>query len=163
MTTTNGSKLTVTLPSDREIRLEREFSAPRALVYDAMSKPEHMSHWLGPRGYSLTSMEADLRTGGAWRFVHRDPNGNDFAFRGEFREIEPPSRLVRTFEWEGLPGHVSVETLTLEDLDRGARTRMIVTSLFDSVEDRDGMLQSGMERGASESYDQLAEYLATLA
>ena len=161
MPTTDGSTLSVTLPSDREIRLSREFEAPRDLVFDALNKPEHLPHWYGPRGYDITSCNVDFRPGGKWRIVHRDPQGNEFAFRGEIREVVAPERVVRTFEWEGLPGHISVETLRLEDL--GGRTRITVTSAFDSVEDRDGMLQSGMERGASESYDRLAEYIATLS
>ena len=155
------STLTVTLPSDRQIRLTREFDAPRALVFEALAKPEHVAHWLRPMGMSMPVCEADLRPGGTWRFVHRDANANDYSFHGQFREIVPPERIVRTFEFDGLPGHVAVETLTLDDL--GGRTRLTVTSAFDSVEDRDGMLQSGMERGASESYDLLAEYLRTLA
>jgi uncharacterized protein YndB with AHSA1/START domain len=157
----NSSTLTVTLPSDREIVLSRVLDAPRDLVYEAMSKPEHLTHWWGPRGYSMSLCEMDLRPGGAWRMVHRDPQGNEFGFRGEFREIMAPERLVRTFEFEGMPGHIAVETLVLEEHD--GRTTVTVTSLFDSVEDRNGMLQSGMEKGASESYDRLAEYLQTLA
>ena len=160
MPTTDGSTLTVTLPSDREIRLVREFEAPRDLVFEVLTQPEHLRHWYGPRGYDITSCDVDFRPGGKWRVVHRDEQGNEFAFRGEVREVVAPERAVRTFEWEGLPGHISVETLRLEDL-RG-RTRITITSAFDSVEDRDGMLQSGMERGASESYDRLAEYLAIL-
>jgi uncharacterized protein YndB with AHSA1/START domain len=161
MPTTNGSTLSVTLPSDREIEMSREFDAPRDLVFEVLTKPEHLQHWYGPRDYSISSCDVDFRAGGKWRIVHRDQQGNEFAFRGEIREIAAPQRAVRTFEWEGLPGHISVETLRLEDL--GGRTRITVTSSFDSVEDRDGMLQSGMERGASESYDRLSEYLATLS
>ena len=160
MPTTNGSTLTVSLPSDREILMTREFDAPRELVFEVLNRAEHVQHWYGPRGYSLTGCDVDFRPGGKWRMVHRNEQGNEFAFRGEIREVVPPERVVRTFEWEGLPGHISVETLCLEDL--GGRTRVTVTSAFDSVEDRDGMLQSGMERGASESYDRLAEYLAEL-
>lgn len=160
MPTTNDAKLTVTLPSDREILLTREFDAPRELLFEVMNKAEHLQHWYGPRDYTISVLDVDFRPGGHWRAVHRDKDGNEFAFRGEIREVQAPERVVRTFEWEGLPGHISVETLRLEDL--GGRTRMTVTSAFDSVEDRDGMLQSGMERGASESYDRLAEYLADL-
>lgn len=161
MPTTNGSRLSVTLPSEREILMTREFDAPRELLFDALTKPEHLKHWYGPREYTVSSCEVDFRPGGKWRIVHRDREGNEFAFRGEILEVVAPERAVRTFEWEGLPGHVSVETLRLEDL--GGRTRVTVASAFDSVEDRDGMLQSGMERGAADSYDRLAEYLATLS
>jgi uncharacterized protein YndB with AHSA1/START domain len=156
----NPYKLTVTLPSDREIVLTREFDAPRDLVYMAMTSPEHIIQWWGPRGSNMKVDTMDVRPGGKWRFVEHDAKGNEFGFRGEYRELRPPERAVQTFEWEGLPGHISVETMVLEDL--GGRTRLTVTSRFDSVEDRDGMLQSGMETGASESYDRLAEYLATL-
>lgn len=161
MVADNRSALKVALPSDREIQLTREFDAPRELVFKAFSGPEHLSKWWGPRGTTLPVAEMDFRPGGRWRFVSSDTEGNQAAFRGEIREIVPPERIVQTFEWEGLPGHVSVETLNLEDL--GGRTRITITSRFDSVEDRDGMLQSGMEKGAAESYDRLAEYLLTLA
>jgi len=103
----------------------------------------------------------DFRPGGAYRFVHRGPDGEEHGFRGEFREIVPPERIVWTFEYEGMPGHVSVDTLTLEDL--GGKTKLTAHSLFDSVDDRDGMLQSGMEEGATETWDRLAEYVRTMA
>ena len=162
MTTANESKLTVTLPSDREIVLSRVFDAPRDLVFQALSTPEHIAHWWGQAGSTLTECALDFRPGGAWRFVERDASGSEWAFRGQIREIVPPERVVQTFEFEGMPGHISVETLRLDDIDQGRRTRMTVTSVFDSVEDRDGVVQSGMEKGASESYDRLAAYLATL-
>jgi uncharacterized protein YndB with AHSA1/START domain len=155
------STLTVTLPSDKEIVLTREFDAPRALVFQAFSSCEHLQHWWGQAGSTLASCELDFRPGGAWRIVERDAKGNEWGFHGELRQVAPPERIVQTFEWEGLPGHISVDTLVLEDLG-GGRTRLITTSVFDSVEDRDGMIQSGMEQGASESYDRLAAYLQTL-
>lgn len=166
-----SSALSVTLPSDREIVLRRVFNAPRELVFEALSKPGHLARWWGLRNMTLPVCELDFRPGGAWRFVSRDRDGNEFAFHGEIREIVPPERVVQTFEYEGMPGHVSVETLTLEELkeeqhqDRagGTKTRLTIRSLFDSVEDRDGMLQSGMESGAAESYDRLAEFLEALA
>ncbi len=154
-------KLTVTTPSDREIVMTREFDAPRELVFEAHSKCEHLTNWWGPRKYTLAVCELDFRPSGKYRFVHRGPDGvEEHGFRGEFREIVPPERIVWTFEYEGMPGHVSVDTLTLEDL--GGRTKLIAHSLFDSVEDRDGMLQSGMEEGAGESYDRLAELVAAM-
>ncbi len=161
MVANNRSTLTVTLPSDREIVLTREFDFARDLVFEAFTKPEHIAQWWGPRGTTVPSCDMDFRPGGNWRFVSRDAEGNEFGFRGEIREVVPPERIVQTFEFEGMPGHISVETLRLEDL--GGRTRMTVTSRFDSVMDRDGMLQSGMEKGAAESYDRLSEYLQTLA
>jgi uncharacterized protein YndB with AHSA1/START domain len=156
-------EITLTLPSDREILMTREFNAPREIVFEAHSKCEHLDKWWGPRGYSLAKCEMDFRPGGKYHFLHKGPNGVDeHGFRGEYREIVPPEKIVWTFEWEGMPGHVSLDTLTLEDLG-GGRTKLIAHSLFDSVEDRDGMLQSGMETGASESWDRLAELLAQLA
>ena len=161
MVANNSTTLKVTLPSDQEIVLTREFDFPRDLVFEAFTRPEHIAQWWGPRGTTVPSCQMDFRAGGKWRFVSRDADGNEFGFRGEIREVVPPERIVQTFEFEGMPGHVSVETLHLEDL--GGRTRMTVTSRFDSVMDRDGMLQSGMEKGAAESYDRLSEYLQTLA
>jgi uncharacterized protein YndB with AHSA1/START domain len=161
MPTTNSSTLTVTLPSDREIVLTREFDAPRDLVFEAFSKAEHMAHWWGPKGSTMQVSEMDFRPGGAWRFVERAADGNAYGFRGEYRDIVRPERIVWTFEFEGMPGHVSVETMIFDDL--GGRTRITGTAVFDSAEDRDGMIQSGMEQGAAESYDRLADYLRTLA
>jgi len=156
-----SKSLTVATPSDLEIVMTREFDAPRELVFEAHTKCEHLTNWWGPRKYTLEVCELDFRPGGKYRFVHRGPEGVDeHGFRGEFREIVPPEKIVWTFEWEGMPGHVSVDTVTFEDL--GGRTRLTAHSLFDSKEDRDGMLQSGMEEGAGETYDRLAEYVASM-
>jgi len=152
--------ISVTLPSDREIRLTRVFHAPRKLIFEAISKPEHVARWWGPRESTTTISDMDFRVGGAWRFVQRAADGSEFGFRGEYREIVPPERVVQTFEWEGLPGHISVETMTLDERD--GMTTLTTTSVFTSVEDRDGMLQSGMEKGASETYDRLEEFVQTL-
>ncbi len=149
--------LTVTTPSDREIVMTRMFDAPRELVFEAMSKPEHMQEWWGPRGFTMPVCEIDFRPGGAYRFVQRGPDGDEYAFRGEFREIVRPERIVWTFEFEGMPGNVSLDTVTLEEED--GRTTLTSRSVFDTVEQRDGMLQSGMETGAAETYDRLAELL----
>ena len=155
-----SNQLTVTTPSDREIVMTRVFDAARDLVFEAHSSCEHMSNWWGPRKYEFASCEIDFRPGGKWRIVHRGPDGDEDGFHGEFREIVRPERIVWTFEWEGMPGHVSVDTLTLEEHE--GKTTVIATSAFDSVEDRDGMLGSGMESGAAESYDRLDEYLEVL-
>ena len=158
-----NSALKITTPSDLEIVMTRDFDAPRELVFEAHTKCEHLEQWWGPRKYTLAVCEMDFRPGGKYRFVHRGPDGvEEHGFRGEYREIVPPERIVWTFEWEGMPGHVSVDTLTLEDL-AGGRTKLTARSLFDSVEDRDGMLQSGMEEGASETWDRLAELVATMS
>ena len=132
--------LTVTTPSEREIVMTRSFDAPRELVFEAHSKPEHMKEWWGPRGFTMPVCEMDFRPGGAYRFVQRGPDGEDYAFRVEFREIVRPERIVWTFEFEGMPGSISVDTMTLTEED--GRTTITATSVFDSVEQRDGMLQS---------------------
>jgi uncharacterized protein YndB with AHSA1/START domain len=158
----NGErKLTLTTPSDREIVMTRVFDAPRDLVFEAHTSCEHLSHWWGPRRFEIASCEVDFRPGGKWRIVHRGADGEEeHGFRGEYREIVRPERIVWTFEWEGMPGHISLETLTLEDHD--GKTTVTATSLFDSVEDRDGMLGSGMEEGAAETWDRLEQYLQIL-
>ena len=153
----NRSALTITLPSDLEIVLTRTFDAPRALVFTTMTDPALIPKWWGPRAYTTTVDKMDVRPGGEWRFVNGMPDGRQTAFHGVYREIAPPSRLVYTFEWEGLPGHVSTETITFDE--RNGRTTLTNTVRFDSVEDRDGMLRSGMEKGATETMDRLAALL----
>jgi uncharacterized protein YndB with AHSA1/START domain len=155
-----SKKLTVTTPSDREIVMTRVFDAPRDLVFEAHSSCEHLSHWFGPRRYEIVHCEVDFRPGGMWRIVHRDPDGEEYAFHGEYREIVRPERITWTFEFEGMPGAVSVETMTLEE--HGGKTTFTATSSYDSVEARDGMLESGAESGAAESWDRLDEYLESL-
>ena len=158
--TATRSDLKVTTPSDREIVMTREFNAPRDLVFEAHTSCEHTSRWWGPRKYEVTSCEIDFRPGGKWRMVHRGPDGDEHGFRGEYREIVAPERIVWTFEYEGFPGHISVETLTLSERD--GVTTLTATSVYDSLEDRDGMLQSGMTEGATETWQRLDEYLASL-
>jgi uncharacterized protein YndB with AHSA1/START domain len=155
-----SSDLTVTTPSDREIAMTREFNAPRDLVFEAHTSCEHMSRWWGPRKYEFADCDIDFRAGGKWRVVHRGPDGEEFAFRGEYREIVPPERIVWTFEYEGFPGNVSVETLTLEERD--GKTTMRTSSVYDTAEARDQMLESGMEEGARETMERLDEYLEAL-
>jgi uncharacterized protein YndB with AHSA1/START domain len=156
----NTGTLTVTTPSNREIAMTRVFDAPRELVFKAYTDPSLIPQWWGPRGFTTTVDQMDVRPGGVWRFVLRGPDGSEDAFNGVYREIAPPQRIVSTFEFEGMPGHVSVETLTLEE--HTGKTKVTSTSLFQTVEDRDGMLQSGMEAGAAETYDRFAELLEAL-
>jgi uncharacterized protein YndB with AHSA1/START domain len=151
--------LTVTLPSDLEIKMVRVFDAPRALVFEAHTACEHLRHWWG-RGNPL-DCELDFRPGGRYRFVEHAPDGELYAFRGEYREIRAPERIVQTFEFEGMPGHVCVETLELTE--DGGRTTVTSVTRFDTKEERDGMVASGMETGARESYEALAAYLAKLS
>jgi len=150
--------ITLTTPSDREVVITRVFDAPRELVFKAFTDPKLIPHWWGPRSQKTIVDKIDVRPGGVWRFVHRGQDGNEHGFNGVYREIVPPERLVYTFEWEGLPGHILVETVTLEERD--GKTTVMDRALFETVEDRDGMLKSGMETGAAESMDRLEELLA---
>jgi uncharacterized protein YndB with AHSA1/START domain len=147
----------VTTPTDREIVSVRVFDAPRDRVFAAFTDPELIPLWWGPRGTTTTVDEMDVTAGGRWRFLCRDEDGRENGFRGIYREVTAPERISQTFEWEGMPGHVVVETATFEDL--GGRTKVTGTSLFHTPEERDGMLASGMERGLTQSHDRLAELL----
>ena len=153
----NTGTLKVTTPTEREIVLTRVFDAPRRLVFDAFTKPELLKPWFGPRGWSLAVCEVDLKVGGTWRFVVRGPDGTEMGMRGVYREILPPERLVSTESFDDYPGESLVTTVLVED--RG-RTTMTGTLLYASQEIRDAMIKSGMEHGAAESYDRLAEMLA---
>jgi uncharacterized protein YndB with AHSA1/START domain len=149
---------TLTTPTDREFRVERVFDAPRDRVFAAFTDPDLIPQWWGPRDTTTVVDRMDVRAGGAWRFVMRDADGGETGFRGTYREVTPPERIVQTFEWEGMPGHVSVETATFEEL--GERTKVTTTSIFHTPEERDGTLASGMERGLNETYARLDELLA---
>ncbi len=152
---------TLTTPSDREILSERVFDAPRDRVFAAYTDPRLIPQWWGPRRMTTIVDQMDVRPGGVWRFVSHDCDGREQGFRGVYREVTPPERIVQTFEWEGMPGHVIVESVRFEDL--GERTKVVVTSLFHTTQERDGMLSSGMERGLNESHERLAELLAKTA
>jgi uncharacterized protein YndB with AHSA1/START domain len=158
---TAGVAATVTTPTDRAIHIERIFDGPRDRVYAAFTDPELISEWWGPRDGTTVVDQMDVRPGGAWRYVVRGADGSETAFRGTYREVSAPERVVQTFEWEGLPGHVSIETAEFEDL--GDRTKVTTTSLFHTPEERDGMLGAGMEGGLNESYARLDEVLARQA
>jgi uncharacterized protein YndB with AHSA1/START domain len=157
----NSGSFKVTTPSDEEIRMTRLFDAPRHLVFEAMTKPEHVKRWWGRlgEGYSVPVCEIDLRPGGAWRFVNRHPKG-EVAFYGEYREITPPSRLVFTEIFEQFPDSVSV--VTAEFTDEGGKTRLTATVRYPSLEVRDMVLASGMAGGAGISYDRLEDLVAEL-
>ncbi|HET7482947.1 MAG TPA: SRPBCC family protein [Actinomycetota bacterium] len=160
MTAATSRDIKVTTPSDREITVTREFDAPRDLVFLAHSSAEHMSKWWGPRRYDIAVCEVDFRVGGKWRIVHRGDDGQEFGFRGEYKEIRPPEKIVWTFEFEGYPGHISLETLSLEERD--GKTILTANAVYETVEDRNATLQSGMEEGANETMQRLDEYIATL-
>lgn len=150
----------VSTPSEREIRIERIFNASRERVWKALTDPALLSQWWG-RGNKLVIERFELERGGHWRFVEHSASGTH-GFEGRFREVKPLERVVQTFEWDGMPGHVAVETLTLEDLGDG-RTKLVTVSLFHTVEDRDGMLHSGMEEGVNQSHAALDRVLARLS
>ena len=158
----NSETFTVTTPSDTEIQLTRLFDAPRHLVFEAMSKPEHIKRWWGNLGdgYSVPVCEVDLRIGGKWRFVNRHPKG-EAEFYGEYREIDPPGRIVFTEIYAPFPDAPSVVTATLAD--ENGKTRLVATSNYPSKMMRDMVLQTGMEKGAAKSYDRLDEVAMQLA
>jgi uncharacterized protein YndB with AHSA1/START domain len=158
--TADQKTATVSTPTDREIHIERVFDAPRDVVFATYTDPELIPEWWGPYGTTTIVDRMDVRDGGDWRFVARDQDGSETAFRGTYRAIVPGERIVQTFEWEGMPGYVSVETAVFEDL--GDRTKVTTTSIFHTAEERDGMLESGMEGGMQETYQRLDAVLARL-
>lgn len=153
------STAAVTTPTEREIHIERIFDAPRERVFRAMTDAKLLAQWWG-RGNKLVVERLEVEPGGHWRFVEHSPHGVH-GFEGRFREVAPPERLVMTFEWDGMPGHVVVNTMTLHDLGDG-RTKLATISLFHTAEERDGMLKSGMETGMNQSYAALDKVLASL-
>ena len=155
----NETKIT-SVPGKQEIIIEREFDASRELVFKACTDPQLIPQWWGPRYLSTEVDKMDVRPGGEWRFINRDAEGKEYAFHGVYHEVLAPERIIDTFEFEGLPetGHVTLETMKLEELP-GGRTKLIVQSVFQSVADRDGTLQSGMEEGVKDTYNRLEELL----
>jgi len=145
-------------PGKQEIVATRVFDAPRDLVFKTITDPRLIPSWWGPRRLTTTVDEMEVRPGGRWRYVLRDGKGSEDCFHGVYHDIAAPERLVLTFEYEGVPGHCLLETITLEEVD--GRTRMVDQSVFQSVADRDGMVASGMEEGAVDMMDRLAELLA---
>ena len=151
---------TLTMPAERELVITHEFNAPRQLVYEALTKPEHVKHWYGPRSLTMVSCEIDLRVGGKWRFVVRDPAGTEHGFSGEYREIVAPERIVSTECYEPLAEHEYLATLTLEERDGKTFLKNVLS--YKSQEDRDGHVASGMEPGMRETYQRLDELLAAM-
>jgi uncharacterized protein YndB with AHSA1/START domain len=157
---TSKNKPTITAePGKQELFITREFDAPRELVFKAHTDPELYGQWLGPRGYKTVLETFEPTSGGRYRYLQTDPEGNEYGFHGVFHEISE-ERMIQTFEFEGLPegGHVALDTLRLEKLP-GDRTRLTIQSIFQSVADRDGMVQAGMEQGVQEGYERLDEIL----
>lgn len=155
-----GKTKIVEEPGKQEILITREFDAPRELVFKTFTDPELYAQWIGPWGLKTTLETFESKNGGSWRYIQKDPEGNEFAFHGVNHEVLAPERIIGTFEFEGLPekGHVILQTAKFEALP-GNRTKLISQSVFQSVEDRDGMLQSGMEEGVNDSYNRLDELL----
>jgi uncharacterized protein YndB with AHSA1/START domain len=145
-------------PGTHDITITRSFDAPRELVFKAHTDPEAVQQWWGQAASETVVDELDARAGGRWRFVEKDAEGNEWGFHGVYHDAVAAERIISTFEFEGMPGHVLMETTTFEEQD--GRTLVTSVSVFQSVADRDGMLQSGMETGAAESYDRLDQYLA---
>jgi uncharacterized protein YndB with AHSA1/START domain len=152
-------KLAIREISDHEVEITRVFDAARGLVWEAISKPEHLTRWWGPRRSTMVSCHLDFRSGGSFRFVLRGPDGNEHAFWGEIREVVPPERVVRTFEM-GMPGAGLIETWTLTERD--GKTTLRVISAVASPEVLQRILKSGFAAGAATGYDRLEEYLQTL-
>ncbi len=150
-------------PGKQEILITREFDAPRELVFKVCMDPKLLSEWWGPRYLTTEVDKMDVRPGGQWRFINRDAQGNTYAFHGVYHEICAPERVIDTFEFEGLPepGHVTLETMRLEELPGGS-TRMTVQSIYQSVADRDAVLESGMESGLKDTHNRLEELLESL-
>jgi uncharacterized protein YndB with AHSA1/START domain len=146
-------------PGKQEIVITRTFDAPRELIFKTITDPNLVREWWGPKRFSTVVDEMDVRPGGTWRYLQQDAEGNVFGFHGVYHEVVSPERIVQTFEFEGMPGHVSLETARLED--DGGKTRWTTIAVYQSVEDRDGMVQSGMEGGARELMDRLAALVET--
>lgn len=158
----NSDTFKVSTPSDREIHMTRLFDAPRQLVFDAMTKPEHVRRWWGciSEGHSVTVCEIDLRVGGAWKFVHRGPEGEYPAFYGVYKEIDAPGRLVYTEIFEPYPDGESLVTQVLTE--ENGKTRLDLTAEYESLEVRDMVIKTGMEKGAAISYDRLEDLVIEL-
>ncbi|MFC6355994.1 SRPBCC family protein [Luethyella okanaganae] len=154
--------VTITAPEGVPfIDIEREFDAPVAAVYRAHVEPELVKQWLGPNGYDVEIERYDVRTGGGYRYVHTNPAGESYAFNGVFHVARPNEFIIQTFEFEGFPDVVSIESATFEDLEDG-RSRVRAHAVYPSLEARDGMISSNMEVGLTEGYERLDGVLAAL-
>jgi uncharacterized protein YndB with AHSA1/START domain len=142
---------------ERQVVMERVFDAPRETVWKAMTDPDSIKQWWGPRYLTTTIDKMDVKPGGVWRFIHHDPEGREYAFNGTYREIVPPERLSLTFEFEGVPGHIILQTLILDEQE--GKTKLTSIADYEGIEDLEGMVNAGMEEGARESWDRLAELI----
>lgn len=144
-------------PGKQEVFIVYEFEYPRPQVFDVFTNPSLISQWWGPNQYITDVDKFELKPGGLWRFVQHDADGNEFAFHGVYHDIERPERIVYTFEFEGMPGHVLLETVRFEALQN--KTRIIDQIVFQSIEDRDGMLDAGMIEGSKQSMQRISKLL----
>ncbi|OGW17836.1 MAG: hypothetical protein A2X56_13540 [Nitrospirae bacterium GWC2_57_13] len=158
LTEGNGQTRVIAEPGKQEVVITRVFDAPRDIVFKAYTDPNRIPQWWGPKRFTTAIDKMDVRRGGIWRFIQHDAEGREYAFHGVYHEVRSPVRLVQTFEFEGTPGQVSLETATFEE--QNGRTRVTNRSVFQSVEDRDEMLKEGMEEGVTETMDRLAEVVA---
>ena len=157
-TSSKTGTTTFTMPSDLEVAVTRVVAAPRALVFDAWTKPEHIANWmLGPEGWTMPVCEVDLREGGAWHFVWRAQDGTEMDMHGEYREVSPPERMVSTESW-GPDWPETVNTVVFSEQD--GHTTIVLTVLYPSKDARDAALATGMKDGMNQSFDRLAAYLA---
>lgn len=160
MSTNTTNALTIDAPEGQPFVItSREFDAPASAVFAANCDPELVTQWLSPNGYQMVIDVWEATNGGRYRYVHTDPEGNEYAFRGSFHSVEKDSSIIQTFEFEGFPGEVSLDKMTLTDLGDG-RCRMDGQSTFASVEARDAIVASGMETGLRDGYDKLDALLA---
>jgi len=156
---TSSTSLTIEAPDGLPfIEIQREFDYPVEAVFAAHKDPEQVCQWLGPRGYTMDLPTYDFVTGGSYRFIHHDGQGGAFAFHGVFHVVRDNEFVIQTFEFEGVPDVVSIESMTFERLPDN-RTRLVGRSVYPSIEARDSMISSGMERGVREGYEQLEELL----
>lgn len=160
MTSKTSGKAVVTLPSDREIMITRTFNAPADLVFEAMTTPEHVAKWYGPRSDELVECEIDLRVGGSWRYRLRNPEGVEYGFYGAYKELDAPHRWVSTEAFDGFPEAEAISTVTL--VENKAKTTLTTVVLHENQQFRDGHLNSGMEAGMQETFDRLEELLETI-
>ncbi len=150
----------IALPGGREIVIITEHDATLDLVWRAYTEPELIEQWWGPRRLTTEVRQMEAKVGGIWRFVNKDPQGNEYGFHGVFHELARPNRIVQTWEWEGLPGHPHLEVARFEEKD--GKTIVNATAVFETVEDRDGMINSGMAEGVNDGYERLVELLERL-
>lgn len=157
---TVGKTNIIVEPGKQEIVITRLFDVPREKLFRAMNDPKLIPDWWGPYYLTTTVERYEAKPGGSWRFIQQGESGDQHAFHGVFHDVEAPARMVMTFEYEGEPGHVAMQTITLEDVD--GKTLLREHSVFQSVADRDGMVQSGMEVGVNDSMERLEKILAKM-